>query len=756
MFENSNSYVSGRNGGGAMRLRSGLISGFALLLGLIVGSAGATDVAVSVVQTRYDGLNRPLCAATRMNPTTYAALPTDACALGTAGAYGNDRITQTQYDAAGQVTEVDRSVGDLNQIYARYTYTLNGQKASETDANGNKTTFVYDGFDRLSQMQYPSPTAVGTSNVNDYEAFTYDANGNRLSWRRRNAFTISYTYDALNRQTLKDVPVSPGNANGTDMDVYSAYDLLGNVLSARFGSATGPGVVNVYDALGRLSSTTDTSGRAVSYGYNQAGARTSLTLPGAAVVSYGLDAANRVTSASLGSGAYGLGYDDLGRRTSLIKGAGVTVSYGYDPLGRLTSLTNNLAATANDVTYGFAYSPASQITSQTSTGGAYDYKEVDKVTDNRTYNGLNQDSAIAAITGGYDANGNLANEGTATGSRNFVYDAENHLITFTTVGGASGSLSYDPLGRLSQTTIGSVVTKFLYDGTNLSGEYDGAGTLLRRYIHGSGTDEPVMWFEGNQTTTPRYYVQNYQGSVIGYTDASGNLTELYKYGPWGESLVANPATPNTVITSYAGSRFRYTGQTVLTEASLYYYKARVYDPVYGRFLQTDPIGSKDDLDLYDYVADDPVNKTDPTGEAEFDPTKKEFKALGAAINNAMHDNKGKVFTANSANGSVSVSVNHGKMTIGVTSSGVKLTISGNAADQGNAKAIVISDVKITSSDKNIKIEGDPKSIRIFQSHTATDKSAHPQTQLYWKPEKAFSASVGPLRQDYAPGESRQF
>ena len=506
-------------------------------------------------------------------------------------------------------------MGDLNQIYARYTFTNLGLKTSETDANGNKTTFVYDGFDRLSKMQYPSPTTVGTSNALDYEAFTYDNNGNKLTRRRRNAFTISYTYDALNRQMLKDVPVSPGNANGTDMDVYSAYDLLGNVLSARFGSATGPGVVNVYDALGRLSSTTDTSGRAVSYGYNQAGARTSLTLPGAAVVSYGLDAANRVTSASLGSGAYGLGYDDLGRRTSLIKGAGVTVSYGYDPLGRLTSLTNNLAATANDVTYGFAYSPASQITSQTSTGGAYDYKEVDKVTDNRTYNGLNQDSAIAAITGGYDANGNLANEGTATGSRNFVYDAENHLITFTTVGGASGSLSYDPLGRLSQTTIGSVVTKFLYDGTNLSGEYDGAGTLLRRYIHGSGTDEPVMWFEGNQTTTPRYYVQNYQGSVIGYTDASGNLTELYKYGPWGESLVANPATPNTVITSYAGSRFRYTGQTVLTEASLYYYKARVYDPVYGRFLQTDPIGSKDDLDLYAYVGGDPVNRGDPTGLA---------------------------------------------------------------------------------------------------------------------------------------------
>ena len=52
---------------------------------------------------------------------------------------------------------------------------------------------------------------------------------------------------------------------------------------------------------------------------------------------------------------------------------------------------------------------------------------------------------------------------------------------------------------------------------------------------------------------------------------------------------------------------------VLADAKLYYYKARVYDPVFGRFLQTDPIGSKDDLDLYAYVAGDPVNKTDPTG-----------------------------------------------------------------------------------------------------------------------------------------------
>ncbi len=75
--------------------------------------------------------------------------------------------------------------------------------------------------------------------------------------------------------------------------------------------------------------------------------------------------------------------------------------------------------------------------------------------------------------------------------------------------------------------------------------------------------------------------------------------------------------------SWTGSRFRYTGQIAIPEVALYYYKARFYDPVLGRFLQTDPIGYKDDLDLYSYVKDDPLDLTDPTGncEAHDDKTK---------------------------------------------------------------------------------------------------------------------------------------
>src|SRR6185436_7544740 len=94
----------------------------------------------------------------------------------------------------------------LQQNYATYTYTANGQRASVTDSNGNRGDIRYDGHDRQNRWVFPSKTAVGAVDEGDYEAYGFDDAGNRTSLRKRDGRTISYQYDGLNQLALKIVP----------------------------------------------------------------------------------------------------------------------------------------------------------------------------------------------------------------------------------------------------------------------------------------------------------------------------------------------------------------------------------------------------------------------------------------------------------------------------------------------------------------------------------------------------------------------
>jgi YD repeat-containing protein len=213
----------------------------------------------------YGGLAgwRLQCTALRMNPAAFGALPASACTLGTQGSQGPDRITKSVYDDAGQLLKVQKAVGTaLQQDYATYAYSANGKPVRLTDANGNPASMTYDGFDRQVQWNLPSATSLGAVSGTDYEAYTYDANGNRTSLRKRDGSVIGYAYDALDRVSVKDVP------GGTAADVYYSYDVDGHQLSARFGSSSGAGLSQSYDGFGRLASATnDLGGSALTLSY---------------------------------------------------------------------------------------------------------------------------------------------------------------------------------------------------------------------------------------------------------------------------------------------------------------------------------------------------------------------------------------------------------------------------------------------------------------------------------------------------------
>lgn len=193
----------------------------------------------------------------------------------------------------------------------------------------------------------------------------------------------------------------------------------------------------------------------------------------------------------------------------------------------------------------------------------------------------------------------------------FAYDAEGRRIWKK-----AEHLTSD--GTSSTRT---VVTKFVYDGWLLLGEFwtdtvNGAGA--RYYTRGndlSGSREGAggvggllaITEAGGGTYTPAYDVA---GSIVALVDvATGAEVAYWKRGPFGELIESGGATEKCPL----GFATHYTDE----ESGLVYFGHRFYSPASGRWLSREPLGEMESFNLYAYCHNDPVGKVDVLGLHEW-------------------------------------------------------------------------------------------------------------------------------------------
>ncbi len=234
----------------------------------------------------------------------------------------------------------------------------------------------------------------------------------------------------------------------------------------------------------------------------------------------------------------------------------------------------------------------------------------------------------------YDAAGNLLTGG-------YVYDAENRLLSSPGV-----NYDYDPQGRRVQKSSG---TLYWYDlggnvleETNLNGgpkaEYVffGGKRIARLFAIPPSPPLPppnsggssVATFDGTRgsggtvtgVSPVLYYFSDHLGSTDVVTDASGNIVEESEYYPFGGE--------RGITDSGIGNNYKFTGKERDPETGCDYFGARYYCNPIGRFITPDwsekvttvpyaDLTNPQSLNLYSYVTNNPLNRTDPSGHDWF-------------------------------------------------------------------------------------------------------------------------------------------
>jgi RHS repeat-associated protein len=463
----------------------------------------------------------------------------------------NGRLTTYQYNAAHQITRETWSDGRI----INYTYDQFGSLTSAADPAAS-IALQYDAIGRLTRTE-STPAAQPVFTVD----YGYDANNNRTSMIDSLGGNTQTTFDGLDQLSV----LTHSGTGTSSKRVQIEYDLAGlPTMMRRFSDLSGTTLVGLtayeYDCPGCAS-------RKTAIRHTNAAGTTPLN-----ILTFSRDSLDDVTQMTDILGLHQYTYDAAKRLTSASHpnpSVQPAESYSYDPAGN--RLLSHLSGA-------HTYTPGSNVL--TSDAG-FDYT--------------------------YDAEGNLTQKRNKADNStiNYEYDHRNRALAVIArnalaIETGRNTFVYDPLNRRISQSDASGLTRFYYDLGNPILSIDPANITTRR-LYSERVDEVLAEDVAGQT---RWLLTDQVGTVRTITDGAGNLLTQLHLDSFGNLL----QNTNPAITS----QLSFTGRELIPVSGDLYFRARLYNPRLGRFLQEDPLAPY----AYSYAAASPLKFTDRLGLTE--------------------------------------------------------------------------------------------------------------------------------------------
>jgi RHS repeat-associated protein len=529
--------------------------------------------------------------------------------------------TYYSFDAVGNPTNV--SYSDTNHSIS-LTYDADNHLTNIVDGIGT-TRYTYDGSGQL--------LAEGGLWPNDTVSYSYNnrlRSGLSVAQPNADFWTQTYGYDNARRLTNT---TSPAGAFGY------AYDGTRNLRVSALALPNGASITNAYDSNARLLATVlINSGNSIlnshSYTYNVGNQRTQQTFTAGNYDNYTYDNIGQLATAF---GKESVGTDRLLEQLSYVYDAAhnlnyrtnnaLTEDFGVNNLNELSTTSHSgtltvegtSGATANSVSVNG--NPAALYSDNTFaeagftvTNGNNSFTAI--ASDSLGRHSTNSVSVYFAGTNStsYDLNGNLLYDGLRT----FAYDDENQLTSVLVSNAWQSQFIYD--GKMRRRIrkeftwqdgawIQTNEVRYIYDGTAVLQERDINNLPIASF---TGVGGGLLAMSQPSTVNPDhlYYHADGNGNITALVNEQQIVVAKYLYDPFGNTLsMSGPMA--------SANRYRFSSKEYNDNSGIYYFGRRFYDPNLQRWLNRDPILESGGNNLFGYVANSPINKTDPVGLLDY-------------------------------------------------------------------------------------------------------------------------------------------